>query len=66
MNPSFKDQLKDWKQQHQESTPKKKKKDHQKPQRGKSEQLSDWEWKELMGQFDQRLSRRNGALRRGR
>ncbi|HWL22403.1 MAG TPA: hypothetical protein VNR38_01390 [Ureibacillus sp.] len=65
MNPPFKNQLKDWKQ-HQESTPKKKKKRHQKTQKRKSEQLSDWEWKELMGQFDQRLSRHNGALRRGR
>jgi len=64
MNPPFKEQLKDWKQPHQESTLKKKKK--QEPQKRKSEQLSDWEWKELMGQFDQRLNRRNGALRRGR
>ena len=65
MNPTFKDQFKDWKQ-HQESTPKKKEKHRQKPQKQKSEQLSDWEWKELMGQFDQILNRRNGALRRGR
>lgn len=39
MNPSLKDQLKEWKCQHPETTPKKK--PHQKTQKRKSEHLSD-------------------------
>jgi len=61
MNPSFKDQLKDWKQQHQESTPKKKKKHHQKPQKRKSEKLSESDIKSLMGMNKHTLRRGKGG-----
>ncbi|MFJ8245194.1 hypothetical protein [Peribacillus asahii] len=64
MNPTMKNQLIKWKQ-HQEPTPKKQN-HRQESQERHIEQLSDWEWKEMMGQFGQRLNRRNGALRRGR
>lgn len=59
MKLPMKNQLKDLTKQHPELALKK-------PESRHTEHLSDGEWKELMGQFDQRLNRRNGALRRGR
>jgi len=59
MNPTFKDQLKDWKQ-HQGSTPKKKK-PHQKPQKRKSEHLSEVDIKSLMGMNKRTLYRGKGG-----
>ncbi|USK71746.1 hypothetical protein LIS76_08335 [Peribacillus asahii] len=63
MNLSFKDQLRDWKQQHQESTPKKKKKHYRKPQKRKSEHLSESDIKSLMGMNRATYRRHRGALR---
>ena len=50
--------LKQWKKDYREM------KTAKKPKNKKSEQLSDREWKELMGQFNQTLGRHNGVLRR--
>lgn len=58
MNPVAKAKLKQWKQVYRVVEVAKK------PKIKKSEQLSDREWKELMGQFNQTLGRHNGALRR--
>jgi predicted Zn-dependent peptidase len=62
MNPSLKDQLKDWKKLHQEPTPKKKK-PHQKPQKRKSEHLTELDIKSLMGMNMPTYRRHKGALR---
>jgi len=65
MNPTMKGQLKNLAKQHPELVSKELE-SRQKPGSHHTERLSNWEWKELMGQFEQTLSRRNGALRRGR
>lgn len=57
MNSVEKEKLKQWKQDYREMKAAKK-------PNNKSDQLSDREWKELMGQFNQTLGRHNGALRR--
>ena len=58
MSPINREKLKQWKQDYREM------KAAKKPKKNKFEQLSDREWKELMGQFNQTLGRHNGALRR--
>jgi hypothetical protein len=66
MNPSFKDQLKEWKKQHQDSTPKIKKR-HKKPKKRKSELLTESDIKSLMGMNKAVMKRgRGGAWRNGR
>lgn len=53
MNSVEIEKMKQWKQDYREMKVAK-----------KPEQLSDREWKELMGEFNQTLGRHNGALRR--
>ncbi|MEC1714743.1 hypothetical protein [Schinkia azotoformans] len=66
MNPSLKQQLKKWNQQHQESTPKKKT-SSKKPQKAQEERLSEHEWKDIMGTNMTVLRRgKGGAWRNGR
>jgi len=65
MNPTLKEQLKGWKRQLQESTPKKKRR--QKPQKRKSEHLSESDIRSLMGINQPTMKRgRGGAWRNGR
>jgi len=62
MNPSFKDQLKEWKKQHREiKSAKKKKKHRQKTQKPKSEHLTESDIKSLMGMRQRGLRRGKGG-----
>lgn len=65
MNPSLRDQLKDWKKRNNVPPPKthKKKRPPQKPQKPKFEDLSESEVKRLMGMDMPRYHRHKGALR---
>ncbi|MBS4191762.1 hypothetical protein KHA94_16350 [Bacillus sp. FJAT-49705] len=60
MNPSFKEQLKDWKRQHQESVSKKKK-HHNKSKITKTERLSESDIRNLMGANMRTLRRGKGG-----
>lgn len=63
MNPSLRDQLKDWKKTHQESAPKKTKKitPRQKPRKPKTERLSESDIRSLMGMNERGLRRGKGG-----
>ncbi|WP_374721083.1 hypothetical protein [Peribacillus tepidiphilus] len=63
MNPSLRDQLKDWKKKHQESTPKKpkNKKPSQKPKKAKSEKFCESDIRSLMGMNQRGLRRGKGG-----
>lgn len=63
MNPSLRDQLKEWTKQHPESTPKKTKKitPRQNPKKVKSERLSDSDIRSLMGMNQRGLRRGKGG-----
>jgi hypothetical protein len=61
MKPTLKDQLKEWKKQHREIKSAKKKKPHQKPQKRKSEHLSESDIKSLMGMNRRGLHRGKGG-----
>jgi len=66
MNPTLRNQLKEWKRLHQEPTPKKEKR-HQKPQKRSTEHLTESDIKRLMG-MNRPIMRRGkgGAWRNGR
>ena len=68
MRRELKEQLKEWKQQHREVTGYgKKKKRRKKAEKGKSEHLSEYEIKDLMGYYEPVYKRgRGGAWRNGR
>lgn len=62
MNPSLNQQLKIWKKQQQESTPKKKTQAKQ-PQNGKTEHLSKLEWEYIMDMHKPKYKRNRGAFK---
>ncbi|WP_342400428.1 hypothetical protein NST20_13095 [Weizmannia sp. FSL W8-0676] len=65
MRPDLKDQIKEWKREHREVTGfGKKKKRRKKAEKGKLEQLSEREIKDLMGMNRPVYERRRGAIRR--
>lgn len=59
MNPTLKDQLKDWIRKQHATTPKKKR--HKKPLKPKSERLTDSDIKNLMGINQRGLRRGKGG-----
>ncbi|MGG3450204.1 hypothetical protein [Domibacillus aminovorans] len=58
MNPSLKEQLKQWKKDHQEVKRERKK---EKPLQKKQENLSERDWKEIMGMGRARYGRAKGG-----
>lgn len=65
MNPSLKEQLKEWKRQHQVKTPKKKRRRKAKNQ-GKFERLTESDIKSLMGVNRPIYTRKKGGAYRQR
>ncbi|WP_458412762.1 hypothetical protein ACNQFZ_18425 [Schinkia sp. CFF1] len=64
MNPSLKQQLREWKQIDQEPTPKKRKKNcNKKKQIPQENQLSEREWEDIMGMHMPKYKRNRGAFR---
>jgi len=61
MNPSLKDQLKEWKKQNREIKAAKKKKPRQKPLKAESEHLTELDIKSLMGMGQRGLRRGKGG-----